>query len=352
MNPDTVWVRVENNMTEKKNIKAIGLVSGGLDSVLAAKLMVDQGIHVIGLHIITPFMGGYSEGRAGETIIERQARTVSFNLRRFYAGEEYVEIIKNPKWGYGSCMNPCVDCHIYFLQRAKEVMEEEGAQFVFTGEVLEQRPKSQKRNILRMVEKRSGLEGYLLRPLTAHRLEPSIPEKLGWVERERLLNIAGRGRKTQIALAEKLGIMEYQSPAGGCLLTEPNFSGRLKDLFDHGVCDIDSIHMLKVGRHFRLGPHTKLVTGRNENDNRTIANLALETDILLEVEGGGSPLSILRGETTEEMIRLAAAITRRFSRAKVKPESAVRIHTGRSGESQKIVPDTIDETIPEQLRVV
>ncbi|MCX6999694.1 MAG: hypothetical protein NT106_05280 [Candidatus Sumerlaeota bacterium] len=339
-------------MTEKKNIKSIGLVSGGLDSVLAAKLMVDQGIHVIGLHIITPFMGSYSEERAGETLIDRQARAVGFDLRRLYPGEEYIEIIKNPRWGYGSCMNPCIDCHIYFLQRAKEVMEEEGAQFVFTGEVLEQRPKSQKRNLLRMVEKRSGLEGYLLRPLTAHRLEPTIPEKLEWVERERLLNLAGRNRKPQIALAEKLGIREYQTPAGGCLLTEPNFSRRLKDLFDHGVWDIDSIQMLKVGRHFRLGPHTKLVTGRNENDNCVLANLALETDALLEAEGGGSPLSILRGETTEEMIRLAAAITRRFSRAKGEPTAVVRIHIGRSGETREILPDMIDETVFEQLRVV
>jgi hypothetical protein len=203
-----------------------------------------------------------------------------------------------------------------------------------------------------MVEKRSGLDGYLLRPLTAHRLEPTIPEKLEWVERERLLNLAGRNRKPQIALAEKLGIREYQTPAGGCLLTEPNFSRRLKDLFDHGVWDIDSIQMLKVGRHFRLGPHTKLVTGRNENDNCVLANLALETDVLLEAEGGGSPLSILRGETTEEMIRLAAAITRRFSRAKGEPTAAVRVHIGRSGETRNILPDMIDETVFVQLRVV
>lgn len=338
-------------MTDKNNIKAVGLVSGGLDSVLAVKLLLDQGISVIGLHFITPFMVQPPEEAGEETLPQRHARQLGFELRTIHPGDEYIQLIKNPQWGYGSCMNPCLDCHIYFLQKAKEVMREEGAQFIFTGEVLEQRPKSQKRTLLRMVEKKSELDGYLLRPLSAHRLEPTIPEKLGWVDREKLLNLAGRNRKPQIALAKSLGIMEYQSPAGGCLLTEPNYCGRLKDLFENNVTDSNSIQMLKIGRHFRLSPRAKLVLGRDERDNRILAQLALESDTLLEADGGGSPLSIVRGEVSDEIITLAAGFTKRFSRARNQPDSAVRIRHSNSNLTTAIIPPIPDEGLLESLRI-
>lgn len=336
---------------EKRNITAIGMISGGLDSVLAARLILDQGIEVIGLHIITPFSSSAVSDGGKENICQKQAVEQGFEYHPLYLGEEYVNLVKNPNWGYGSCMNPCIDCHIFFLKKARELMAEAGAAFVFTGEVLEQRPMSQKRPTLRMVEKRSGLDGYLLRPLSALRLEPAIPEKLGLVDRNRLLGIAGRGRKQQMALAGKLGITIYETPAGGCLLTDPAFSARLKDLFDHGDSDIDSIQMLKKGRHFRLGPHAKLVVGRNESDNRILAHLAVDTDILLEAEGGGSPLSILRGAPTDDEIRLAAAITRRYSSSRKNPRAAVRVRKGSAAKFEKIVPEWVDLEDFENLRI-
>ena len=334
-----------------KNIKAIGLISGGLDSVLAVKLILEQGISVIGVHFITPFMAQPPKGAGKEPLPQKHARQLGFELRTIHLGDDYIHLIKNPQWGYGSCMNPCLDCHIFFFQKAKEIMQEEGAHFVFTGEVLEQRPKSQKRTFLRMVEKKSDLEGYLLRPLTAHRLEPTVPEKLGWVNREKLLNFAGRNRKPQIALAKSFGITEYLSPAGGCLLTDPNFCDRLKDLFDRGAADSNSIQMLKVGRHFRLSPYAKLVLGRDERDNRFLAQLALEQDALLEADGGGSPLSILRGEINDDILSLAAGITKRFSRARNSPDIAVRIRHGNSTLTTAIIPPILDEGLLESLRI-
>ena len=338
-------------MQEKTRIKAVGLVSGGLDSVLASQIIVDQGIEVIGLHMITPFSSGSARTPGGESMVLKQARTVGFRYYPLHLGEEYIELIKNPRWGYGSCMNPCIDCHIYFLQKAGEVMREEEALFVFTGEVLAQRPMSQKRPTLRMIEKRCGLEGYLLRPLSALRLEPTIPEKLGWVDRTGLLGLAGRSRKEQMALAEQYGIEDYQTPAGGCLLTDPRYSARLKDLFDHDISDINSIQLIKVGRQFRLDAHNKLIVGRNESDNRILANLALDTDVLLEAEGGGSPLSILRGGGGDKIIRLSAAITRRYSRARKNLETPVRVRRADSDTIEKIIPEPLSSDAIESLHI-
>lgn len=338
-------------MDDLKHIKAVGLVSGGLDSVLAAKLILYQGIEVIGLHLITPFASRSTAPAGEESIVQKQAMKIGFQYYPLYLGEEYIELIKNPKWGYGSCMNPCIDCHIFFLQKAAELMKEEKAQFVFTGEVLEQRPMSQKRPILRMIEKRSGLEGYLLRPLTALRLDPTIPEKMGLVDRALLLGLAGRSRKKQFELAARFGIEDFQTPAGGCLLTDPGFSARLKDLFDHDISDINSIEMLKVGRHFRLVPNSKLIVGRNENDNRILANLVREMDILLEMEGGSSPLSVLRGGVADDMLEIAAAVTRRYSKARNDPRGVVLMRRCDSGEITPLVPKAISEDAIESMRI-
>lgn len=332
-----------NDDNKKQDIRAVGLVSGGLDSVLAAKALIDQGIKVIGVHFITPFNVTPWEKESSGNIIEEQAAEIGFQYYPCYLGREYIELIKNPRWGHGSQINPCIDCHIYFLRKAKEIMEDEGAQFVFTGEVTGQRPMSQNRPTLRMIEKRSGLEGYLLRPLCAKKLEPTIPEDLGWVNRERLLDIHGRGRKIQLALAEQYGIKNYETPAGGCQLTDPEFSHRLRELFDHDTDDIENIRLLKVGRHFRLGPKTKLIVGRSEKDNRVMADMALDQDVLFEAEGGGSPLSILRGDFDESMIRTAAAITRRYSRARNHSEIPVRVRRSGSDQIDRIVPEIPDE---------
>jgi tRNA-specific 2-thiouridylase len=339
-------------MEELKHIKAVGLVSGGLDSVLAARMILDQGIEVVGLHLITPFSSRSSLQAGEESIVQKQASQIGFQYYPLYLGEEYVDLIKNPRWGYGSCMNPCIDCHIFFLQKAAEIMKEEKAQFVFTGEVLEQRPMSQKRTMLRMIEKRSGLEGYLLRPLTALRLDPTIPEKMGLVDRTLLLGLAGRSRKKQFELAALFSIDHFQTPAGGCLLTDPGFSARLNDLFGHGISDINSIESLKLGRHFRLAPSSKLIVGRNESDNRILANLVREGDILLEMEGGSSPLSILRGDIEDDMLDIAAAVTKRYSKGRNDPGGAVLVRRCDSGEITSIIPAAVSEHVIESLRIV
>ena len=255
-------------------MRAIGLVSGGLDSALAIFLLKKQGIEVIGLSFLSPFW-------ESKNTLKRLAQELEIELREIEVGEEYLELLKNPQFGYGKNLNPCIDCKIWMLKEARREMEKEGASFVFTGEVVGQRPKSQLKNTLRLIEKQSGLEGYLLRPLSAKLLPPTIPEEKGWVKREELLDLQGRGRKRQLELAEKWGIKHFSPPAGGCLLTDPNFSRRLKDLWEsEEAYNFESVELLKVGRHFRLRPSFKLVVGRNQIENEKLKEFVREDDIL------------------------------------------------------------------------
>jgi len=210
------------------------------------------------------------------------------------------------------------------FSRARERMEEVGAAFVFTGEVLGERPMSQRREAMRLIERESGLDGRLLRPLSARLLPPTIPEKEGLVDRDKLLAIGGRSRKPQIALAEQYNIGDYPCPAGGCRLTAPGFARRMRDLVRHKEdFDLNDVNLLKVGRHFRLSPEVKVVVGRNQEENHRILALAKERDILFEVQDWGGPVALLRGQASEREIHLAAAITARYSDAPAEKSEVV-----------------------------
>ena len=297
-------------------MKAIALLSGGLDSTLAAKVVMEQGVELEALNFLTVFCTCTNRG---ETCLASQkaVENLGIPLRVFNVSEDYLNVVKLPQHGYGRNMNPCIDCRIFMLKKTKAYMEEVGAAFIVTGEVLGQRPLSQRKDAMRLLEKEAGLEGFILRPLSAKVLPTTLPEKEGWVDRGKLLNISGRSRKPQIELAKYFGIRDYPCPAGGCLLTDPGFAKRMKDLMLH-IPDfsLNDVHLLKMGRHFRLSHLVKLIVGRNEEENQKIETFLQEKDILLKVSSFAGPLSLLRGEPDEGDIEKAAAITVHYSKAK------------------------------------
>jgi tRNA U34 2-thiouridine synthase MnmA/TrmU len=297
-------------------MKAIALLSGGLDSTLAAKVVIEQGVDLEAINFMTVFCTCTTRGvtcMASQKAVD----TLGIPLKVFNVSEEYLGIVKHPKHGYGRNMNPCIDCRIFMLKKAKTYMEESGAAFIVTGEVLGQRPMSQRKDAMWLIEKEAGLEGLILRPLSANVLPITIPEKEGWVDRGKLLNFQGRSRKPQIELAEHYGIHDYPCPAGGCLLTDPGFAKRMKDLMLHQTdFSLNDVHLLKMGRHFRFSNRVKLVVGRNEEENQKIETFAQEKDILLKVSNVPGPLSLLRGKFDEGDIEKAAAVTAHYSKAR------------------------------------
>ena len=297
----------------KKNtcIKGVGLLSGGLDSTLAVKLMIDQGVDVHVLNFVTPFCTCTRKGCRHEA--SRVAEVFNIPIKIMSAGNDYIEMIKKPKYGYGRNMNPCVDCRIFMFRKAKQYMEEIGALFIFTGEVLGQRPMSQHRKALMIVEQESDLEGFVVRPLSAKLLSPTIPEKKQWIDREKLLSIQGRRRLPQMELADKFGLRDYPCPAGGCRLTDPHFAKRLREAFEHGEYTIRDIQLLKYGRHFRLDSGAKVVIGRNEEENKILLRFFDKDDILMEVVGVGSPTVLLRKNKNKDDIKKAAILCARYS---------------------------------------
>jgi len=298
--------------------KAIGLLSGGLDSTLAVKLMLNQGIEVKALNFITPFCTCTRKGCRHEA--SRIAKEFGIKIKVIAVEEDYIEMVRNPKHGYGKNMNPCIDCRILMLKKAKKYMKEMSASFLFTGEVLGQRPMSQRREAMTLIEKEAGLEGLILRPLSAQFLEPTIPEKEGLIDREKLFGIRGRWRKPQMELAEELGIEDYQCPAGGCRLTDTQFAKRVKEAFEHDEDGIQDMNLLKYGRHFRLPSGVKVIVGRNEEENSIISKFAEEKDLLMEVVGFGSPITLLKGSRNEEDVKMAASVCVRYSNYKGKAE--------------------------------
>jgi tRNA U34 2-thiouridine synthase MnmA/TrmU len=283
---------------------------------------------------------------------QKAVETLGISLKVFNISEEYLEIVKHPKHGYGSNMNPCIDCRIFIMKKAKAYMKKTGASFIVTGEVLGERPMSQRRDAMRLIEKEAELEGFILRPLSAKLLPPSIPEKEGWIDRDRLLNIQGRSRKPQMELAAHFGIHDYPCPAGGCLLTDPGFARRIKDLITHDPdFSLNDVHLLKMGRHFRMSPAVKLVVGRNEEENLKIQTFSQEGDVLLQVSHYPGPLSLLRGAVNGKVIEKAGAITARYTKAKELSEVEVIWRKVKEEEGRSIFVSPISEGEIETLMI-
>lgn len=332
-------------------MKAIALLSGGLDSTLAARMMKDQGIELEALNFLTVFCTCTNRG---ETCLASQKAVsgLGIPLKVLNVSEEYLEVVKHPVHGYGSHMNPCIDCRIFMLKKAKAYMDETGASFMVTGEVLGQRPMSQRRDAMRLIEKETGLEGFILRPLSAKYFPVTVPEKEGWVDREKLLNFQGRSRKPQIKLAGVFGIHDYPCPAGGCLLTDPQFARRMKDLAVHDPgFSLNDVHLLKVGRHFRLNPRLKLVVGRNEEENQKIQTFSREEDILFRLMDRPGPLSLLRGEADGAAIEISAAVTARYGKSKGLEKEGVLYGKAKGEVHRSISSSSIPDGVIEGLMI-
>ncbi len=307
--------------------KAIALISGGLDSMLAAKVILDQGVHVEGINFYTGFC---VEGHT-HAIRERDrqrpkrnnalwvAEQLGIKLHIIDVIEEYKQVVINPKHGYGAHMNPCLDCKGFMVKKAHEWMEENGFDFIITGEVIGQRPMSQRKQTMPIIARESGAGERLLRPLCAQLLPPTLPERNGWVKREELFGLNGRSRKPQMAMAAGYDFDEYSQPAGGCcFLTNEHYSSKLADLWQHRNTkdyELDDIMLLKVGRHLRPSPHFKLIIGREEGENHYLEGYRRQFTHLRTVTHSG-PLALLDGTATTEELSLAAQILARFSQGR------------------------------------
>lgn len=310
------------NMNSKR--KAVSLISGGLDSMLATKLMLDQGIHVEGINFFTGFCN------SGHTSAIRNnkkakpprndalwvAEQLGIKLHIIDIVEEYKEVLLNPKHGYGQNLNPCLDCKIFMVKKAREWMESNGFDFIVTGEVVGQRPKSQRKETMPIVEKRSGADELLLRPLCAKHMTPTKPELEGWIDREKLFDFHGRNRKPQLALAEQYHFEDFAQPAGGCcVLTDANYSKRLQDMWAHRSSkdySMDDIILLKAGRHIRPNQRYKLIVGRDMGENNFLQGFRKQF-ISMRAKYHTGPLVLIEGdELSDDDLKYAARIMTRF----------------------------------------
>jgi tRNA-specific 2-thiouridylase len=293
--------------------KCILLFSGGLDSLLAARVLQEQDIEVIGFHCLLPFIS--PDVNPEEMKLTRLAAQIGLTLRFFRCGKEYIDMIRNPEHGYGKHANPCIDCHIYFILKAVALMKDMEADFVATGEVVGQRPMSQMKHTLNHIEKATGVQGLLLRPLSAKLLKPTIPEKNHMVNRDMLLAINGRSRKAQLELAQKYHIVEYASPSGGCLFTDKYISKRVFDLIQfHSECELIDFYLLTIGRHFRISDNAKLIVARNENENNILQNYMHDADFFF-IPTYPAPAVFVRGMLSDSEISSVGSIIRRYSKA-------------------------------------
>ncbi|MDP2984484.1 MAG: hypothetical protein Q8O92_14290 [Candidatus Latescibacter sp.] len=286
-------------------IKTILLLSGGLDSTLAGKILLEMGIAVEGLNFVSPFCR-CTPVSAGCSSASRAAEQLGIPVKTISCVEDYLKVICNPRHGRGSGANACIDCRIFMFSKAREEMAASGASFVTTGEVLGERPMSQRKRAMEIIERESGLEGYVLRPLSAKLLTPTVPEKENLVDREKLLAIQGRRRLPQFALARELGIVDYLCPGGGCLLNDPEFAVRFKDYMEHeGEISVREANLLKLGRHFRLPSGAKVIVGRNEQENLSLERFLMPGDVIIEPYDTPGPSVLCRKPAEPDDISLA-----------------------------------------------
>lgn len=349
-----------------RQAKAIAMISGGLDSTLALALLARQGVAVKAINFYTGFCitetqrrkGGRPDGTVPRNEALRAAADLEVEIEYVDLSESgYLDMLVHPKYGYGANANPCVDCRIFMMSRAREIMLAEGADFIFTGEVLGQRPKSQRRDTLRIIERDSGLDGRLLRPLSAKLLPPTIPEKEGLVDRERLLDISGRSRLRQMALAKEIGLTDWPQPAGGCCyLTDESFARKFFDVLDSREAAgeerrivKEDVILMSTGRHFRLSPRAKLVVGRTEVENALLEH-HVEGRARVEAKGLLGPVALVEGEPTWEERVLASRIVARYGKGKDLPMVPVEWREGELVETYEVEPER-DEARIEKLRI-
>ncbi len=333
-----------------EHVKAIALYSGGLDSTLAILQMMKYGVEIEAITFLTHFGCDATDSSSCGSDPYPAAQKFGFKVKLAHLGQRFVDIVRNPRFGHGKNMNPCIDCRLIMIDEARHYMEMVGADFIITGEVLGQRPMSQRRFAMDLVARECGLAGKLVRPLSGRLLPATIPEKEGKIKREWLLDIEGRSRKRQMQLAAEFGLTEYPNPASGCLLTDKRYSDKLRDLLKYTPdADFNEINLLKIGRHFRLGPKTKLVVGRDEPENNTIESLTLQNDYILEAVDFESPIGILRGEINDDFIGTAASLVARYCDGK--KENALRVEVRNAGQARNLETSPASDWLLEQIRI-
>ena len=319
-------------------MKALALFSGGLDSLLAIKLIQEAGVEVEAVNFLQPFLAPAEEEKL-IAHLQKLIAQLGVKLHIVRLDEEYLRILENPKHGYGKAANPCLDCHIFFFRKAGEMMDELGASFLVTGEVVGQRPKSQNRGAFPKIDEETGLAGLIVRPLSAGLLPPTIPEEKGWISLDHCPSIQGRQRKVQLELAAKYGL-EYEAPAGGCLLTNVEYGRKVKDLIKaNGQLTIDGLRLLRIGRHFRISPQFKGIVGRNHRENQTLFRYffkqrSAEGLYLFKALGAPGPLTLGLGNPTADDLQNLAGLTSRYSDHPWDTSVTVKILT--SGEKHRL----------------
>jgi len=324
--------------------KAVALMSGGLDSTVAVRLVVEQCIEVVALNFKSPFClcdGKMSGGCKSHAQIA--AEQIGVEVKVLHKELDYLDVVRSPKFGYGSAMNPCVDCRIYTFKKARKYMDEIGASFIITGEVLGQRPMSQRRDPMFLIERESSLEGLIVRPLSAKLLPPTIPEERGILDRDKMLAISGRSRKEQIKVAGDYRIEDYPCASGGCLLTDKNFGIKLKDTFDHkDNLGWKDIKLLTLGRHFRLGESVKAVVGRNEDENRRISLICSNGPLISPLDFSG-PTVFIDGPVDRDAIDRAGGLILWFGKPARGQEARVEYLSGDKSQSY-VINERLDES--------